>query len=622
MSTLLQNIQIPDQIKELAENQLPILATELRDMMITSLAETGGHLGASLGVVELTIALHYTFNTPQDKLVWDVGHQSYPHKILTGRQQRLHTLRQRHGLSGFPSRTESPYDAFGAGHSSTSISAALGMAVAARMRGQSQKTISIIGDGGMTAGLAFEGLNNAGDQDTDLIVILNDNDMSISDNVGALSRYLNRVITDPLYNKWRSRAEQGLNIFPPSLRKAAKRAEEHVKGMLIPGTLFEEMGFRYFGPIDGHDFDQLLPTLSNIKALHRPILLHVVTRKGKGYPPAEENQATYHGVGPFEPITGKLLKKSKHLSFSQVFGNMLVELATENLDIIGITAAMPAGTGMSKFQETFPHRFFDVGIAEQHAVTFAGGLACEGLHPVVAIYSTFMQRAYDQVIHDIALQNLAVVFILDRAGLVGADGPTHAGAFDISFLRAVPNLTMMAPADENELRHMLKTALTLNKPVVIRFPKSECSGQALEPAIILPEGKGRCLRSGNDLAILAIGSMVTTALQAADLLASKNIHASVYDFRYIKPLDMELLKQACNHPWLFTLEENTINGGFGACVIEALANSGMLDNGLHIRIWGLPDKFVPHGNRQELLAELQLDSASIADKIAATIVKN
>ncbi|MBF0462749.1 MAG: 1-deoxy-D-xylulose-5-phosphate synthase [Magnetococcales bacterium] len=617
MAANLKEIIDPYVLRGLAEEELPQLAEWVRTCTIDTVAKTGGHLGASLGVVELTIALHYVFNTPEDRLIWDVGHQSYPHKILTGRQGQMHTLRQRHGLSGFTKRSESIYDPFGAGHSSTSISAALGMAIANHQLGNHRKAIAVIGDGAMSAGMAFEALNNAGryKEDINLLVILNDNEMSISPNVGALSAYLSRMLSGRVYTRLKDGTGKVLGKISTPLLGAARRAEEHVKGMLTPGTLFEELGLDYFGPINGHDFNQLLPTLRNIKALEGPVLLHVVTQKGKGFAPAEANPCTYHGVPPFDRLTGAIPKNGDLPTYTSVFSNALVDLARQNPKIMAITAAMPEGTGLSKFQECFPDRFFDVGIAEQHAVTFAAGLACEGFIPVVAIYATFLQRGFDQIIHDVVLQRLPVVFVLDRAGLVGADGPTHAGTTDLSFLRSMPGLVLMAPADENELRSMLTTAVALGKPVAIRYPKGSALGLPPQPAVILPVGVGRCLREGNQVALAAVGSLVHPALQAATLLEKDGVSVQVSDFRFVKPLDEQLLRQAAQLPYLATLEENSVCGGFGSAVLEFLARDGLLDGGKRVRNWGLPDRFIPQGEQAALRAELQLDAAGIAERV-------
>ncbi|MBF0192190.1 MAG: 1-deoxy-D-xylulose-5-phosphate synthase [Magnetococcales bacterium] len=617
MHPLLQSIQEPRQLRNLPEASLRQLADELRDFTIETVSRTGGHLGASLGVVELTIALHYVFDTPEDRLIWDVGHQSYPHKILTGRRERMATLRQRHGLSGFTNRTESPYDPFGAGHSSTSISAALGMAMASRHQGHKRHAIAVIGDGAMTAGMVFEALNNAGEhqKQVNLIVILNDNDMSISANVGAFSAYLSRIMSGQMYTRLKGGTGRMLGRISPPLLDAARKAEEHVKGMLTPGTLFEELGFDYFGPIDGHDFNQLLPTLRNVRQLPGPILVHVVTKKGKGFAPAENNPCTYHGVNPFDRRQGVMPARDVTPSYTQVFSEALVELGRKNPKIMAITAAMPEGTGLNDFSEQFPDRFFDVGIAEQHAVTFAAGLACEGYIPVVAIYSTFLQRAYDQLIHDVVLQKLPVVFALDRAGLVGADGPTHTGAYDLTFLRAIPELVIMAPADENELRHMLATAIDLGKPVALRYPRGAAMNLPAEPSRILPVGVGRTLREGDDVALVAVGQPVHVALQAALKLEQEGIQVGVFDARFVKPLDTALLRHAAQSRALVTLEENTTLGGFGAAVLEFLAEDGLLDTGLKIRNWGLPDRFIPHGTQAELRAELELNVEGLVQRV-------
>jgi 1-deoxy-D-xylulose-5-phosphate synthase len=617
MAAKFSPIQDPRALRLLSEEELPHLADWVRTLTIDTVARTGGHLGASLGVVELTIALHYVFNTPDDRLIWDVGHQSYPHKILTGRREQMHTLRQRHGLSGFTKRSESVYDPFGAGHSSTSISAALGMAMANHHLGNDRKAIAVIGDGAMSAGMAFEALNNAGryKEDLNLLVILNDNEMSISPNVGALSSYLSRILSGRVYTRLKDGTGKVLGKISTPLLGAARRAEEHMKGILTPGMLFEELGLDYFGPINGHDFGQLLPTLRNIKALRGPVLLHVVTQKGKGYAPAEANPCTYHGVPPFDRQTGVIPQESGKPTYTSVFSETLLELARKHDKIMAITAAMPEGTGLSAFQESFPERFFDVGIAEQHAVTFAAGLACEGYIPVVAIYDTFLQRGYDQLIHDVVLQHLPVIFVLDRAGLVGADGPTHAGTMDLTFLRAVPELIIMAPGDEHELRSMLTSAVALGKPVAIRYPKGCTLGLPRRPVEMIPVGVGRCLRSGEQVALAAVGSMVYPALQAAEILAAEGISVEVCDFRFVKPLDGQLLRQAARLPYLATLEENTVCGGFGAAVLEFLARDGLLDGGRQVRNWGLPDQFVPQGSQSALLAELQLDAMGIAERV-------
>ncbi|MBF0415581.1 MAG: 1-deoxy-D-xylulose-5-phosphate synthase [Magnetococcales bacterium] len=619
MSSILQKINNPAALRELREDELVRLAEELRELTIDVVSRTGGHLGASLGVVELTIALHRMFDTPKDHLIWDVGHQSYPHKILTGRRQQMTTLRQRGGLSGFTNRFESPYDPFGTGHSSTSISAALGFAIANKLSGGDRWTIAVIGDGAMSAGMAFEALNNAGQykNDLDLLVVLNDNEMSISKNVGALSSYLSRILSGPVYTRFKGGTSKVLGAISLPLLDAARRAEEHMKGMLIPGTLFEELGMKYFGPIDGHDFRQLLPTLKNIRELNGPLILHVVTKKGKGFHPAEANPCTYHGVSPFDRTKGILPTNGVKPTYTQVFSETLVNLATNNPKICAITAAMPEGTGLSTFHERFPLRFFDVGIAEQHAVTFAAGLACEGYIPVVAIYSTFLQRAFDQVAHDVVLQKLPVVFALDRGGIVGEDGPTHAGYYDLTFLRSLPGLVLMAPADENQLRHLLLTAVTLGGPVAIRYPRGTAPNvEPPEPPEAVPVGTGRILCSGDQVSVVAVGATVHPAVQAAATLAKEGVRVGVYDLRFIKPLDKAMLRQAASAaPILLTVEENTVCGGAGAAVLEFLAADGALDRGIKIRNLGVPDTIVPHGSQQQLRRELQLDH----DGLVATI---
>lgn len=619
MSSILHKINNPAALRELREDELVRLAEELRELTIDVVSRTGGHLGASLGVVELTIALHRMFNTPKDHLIWDVGHQSYPHKILTGRRQQMTTLRQRGGLSGFTNRFESPYDPFGTGHSSTSISAALGFAIANKLSGGDRWTIAVIGDGAMSAGMAFEALNNAGQykNDLDLLVVLNDNEMSISKNVGALSSYLSRILSGPVYTRFKGGTSKVLGAISLPLLDAARRAEEHMKGMLIPGTLFEELGMKYFGPIDGHDFRQLLPTLKNIRELNGPLILHVVTKKGKGFHPAETNPCTYHGVSPFDRTKGILPANGVKPTYTQVFSETLIKLADSNPKICAITAAMPEGTGLSTFHERFPLRFFDVGIAEQHAVTFAAGLACEGYIPVVAIYSTFLQRAFDQVAHDVVLQKLPVVFALDRGGIVGEDGPTHAGFYDLTYLRALPGLVLMAPADENQLRHLLLTAVSLGGPVAIRYPRGAAPNmEPPETPELVPIGTGRVLCTGGQVSVVAVGATVYPAVQAAATLAKEGIRVGVYDLRFIKPLDETMLRQAASSaPILLTIEENTVCGGAGSAVLEFLAVDGALDRGLKVRNLGVPDTIVPHGSQQQLRRELNLDHDGIVAAI-------
>ncbi len=608
--SLLENIASPSDLKTLSRTQLKEVADELRQYILESVARTGGHLASNLGVVELTVALHRVFDTPEDRIVWDVGHQTYAHKILTGRRERMHSLRQTDGLSGFPKREESPYDAFVAGHSSTSISAALGMAVAARLKGEERRVVAVIGDGAMTAGMAFEALNNAGAMDANLLVILNDNDMSISANVGALNSYLTKLLSGRFYNNLRSRGEKILATLPP-IHELAKRAEEHLKGMVTPGTLFEEFGFNYLGPIDGHDLDALIPTLSNIRALQGPQFLHVVTRKGKGYDLAEANPCLYHGVGKFEVEKGVMPKASVRPTYTEVFGQWLCDMAEADTRLVGITPAMSEGSGLIEFSKRFPERYFDVGIAEQHALTFAAGLACEGQKPVVAIYSTFLQRAYGQLIHDVALQNLPVLLAIDRAGLVGADGPTHAGAFDLSFLRCIPNMLIATPSDENECRCLLTTAYRHDGPSAVRYPRGMGPGAALSPTLeAFPMGRGVLRRTGAHTALLVFGAPLHAALQAADAL-----DMSVADMRFVKPLDRELLQQlALHHTRLVTIEENAIMGGAGAAVAEALAEMGITLPLLHL---GLPDRFVEHGDPALLMARVGLDATGIERSLRA-----
>jgi 1-deoxy-D-xylulose-5-phosphate synthase len=584
------------------------LADELRRFIIDTVSRTGGHLASNLGVVELTVALHAVYDTPEDRIVWDVGHQTYAHKILTGRRARMGSLRQLDGISGFPKREESPYDAFVAGHSSTSISAALGMAVATKLDGSNRRAVAVIGDGAMTAGMAFEALNNAGALDANLLVILNDNEMSISPNVGALNTYLTKLLSGRFYNNLRRGSEKILSNLPPIL-ELAKKAEEHMKGMVTPGTLFEEFGFNYLGPIDGHNLDVLIETLTNVRRLQGPQFLHIVTQKGKGYTPAEENPCGYHGVGKFDPCEGVQTKASSKPTYTEVFSDWLVDMATADPHLIGITPAMREGSGLVAFAEKFPARYFDVGIAEQHALTFAAGLACEGSKPVVAIYSTFLQRAYDQLIHDIALQNLPVMLAIDRGGLVGADGPTHAGAYDLSFLRCIPNMLIAAPSNENECRRLLTTAYRHNGPSAVRYPRGSGPGSPIEPDLQpLPVGKGILRRRGEGLAILAFGSLVAPALAVAE-----SLNASLADMRFVKPLDQELIRElATTHDLLITVEENALAGGAGSAVAEALVAMG-----IHKLIWhlGLPDRFIEQGDHAALLARCGLDAAGIEASI-------
>jgi 1-deoxy-D-xylulose-5-phosphate synthase len=612
MYQLLETIHSPADLRRLPRAQLKTLADELRAYVIDTVSKTGGHLSSNLGTVELTVALHYVFNTPDDRLVWDVGHQTYPHKILTGRRERMGTLRHFGGLSGFPRRDESPYDTFGTAHSSTSISAALGMALASRQKGEERQAVAIIGDGAMSAGMAFEALNNAGvHDDCRLLVVLNDNDMSISPPVGALNRYLAQLMSGRFYASAKNVGKQVLRVAPPLL-ELAKRLEAHAKGMVVPATLFENFGFNYIGPIDGHDLDSLIPTLENIKHLKGPQFLHVVTKKGQGYKLAEADPIAYHGPGKFDPAMG--LQKSSapaKQTFTQVFGRWLCDMAEHDSRLVGITPAMREGSGMVEFHRRFPERYHDVGIAEQHAVTFAAGMACEGLKPVVAIYSTFLQRGYDQLIHDVALQNLPVVFALDRAGLVGADGATHAGAYDISYLRCIPNMSVACPADENECRKLLTSAFEQNHPVAVRYPRGAGAGVEPEAGLqSLPFGKGEVRREGATVAILAFGTLLYPALQAAEKLG-----ATVVNMRWAKPLDTELLlKVAASHDALVTLEEGAIMGGAGSAVSEALQAAGLVKPLLHL---GLGDEFIEHGDPAQLLALQGLDAAGIEAAIAA-----
>ncbi|MDD5298531.1 MAG: 1-deoxy-D-xylulose-5-phosphate synthase [Rhodocyclaceae bacterium] len=602
---LLETINYPSDLRQLDRESLSQLAAELRGFLLESVSRTGGHLSSNLGTVELTIALHYVFDTPYDRLVWDVGHQTYAHKILTGRREGMDKLRMHGGVSGFPKRSESLYDTFGVGHSSTSIGAALGMAVAARNRGESRRVAAIIGDGAMTAGMAFEALNNAGVLDTNLLVVLNDNDMSISPPVGALNKYLARLLSGRTFNAARKAGEKVLSVSP-TLLELAKRAEEHMKGMLTPGTLFEEFGFNYIGPIDGHDLDSLIPTLRNIRDLRGPQFLHVITRKGQGYKLAEADPVLYHGVSKFQPEAGIATDKGGgKLTYTQIFGDWLCDMAAADTRLIGITPAMREGSGLVRFAQEYPQRYFDVGIAEQHAVTFAAGMACEGMKPVVAIYSTFLQRAYDQLIHDVCLQNLPVVFALDRAGLVGADGATHHGSFDLSYLACLPNLVVMCPADENECRRMLTTAYQQDGPAAVRYPRGSGTGVKLEKSLeSLPLGKGEVRRQGKRVALLAFGSLLTPALAAGE-----ELDATVANMRFVKPLDRELLaKLAGEHELLVTLEENSIIGGAGSEVARALEEMKLT---VPLTRLGLPDRFVDHGDTALLLSELGLDAAGI-----------
>ncbi len=606
MHELLKTIDDPAALRRLERKELPRLVEELRAYVLESVSRTGGHLSSNLGTVELTIALHYVFETPEDRIVWDVGHQTYAHKILTGRREAMARLRMLEGISGFPRRSESKYDTFGTAHSSTSISAALGMAVSAKLKGEERRCIAVIGDGAMSAGMAFEAMNNAGAMDANLLVVLNDNEMSISPPVGALTNYLARLLSGRIYSSAR-RASEHLLKRVPGVWELARRAEEHVKGMVTPSTLFEEFGFNYIGPIDGHDLDALIPTLANIRKLKGPQFLHVVTRKGQGYKLAEDDPIAYHGPGTFNPAEGLKKASGGKPTYSQVFGDWLCDMAALEPRLVAITPAMREGSGMVKFSEQFPERYFDVGIAEQHAVTFAAGIACEGMRPVVAIYSTFLQRGYDQLIHDVAIQNLPVLFALDRGGLDGGDGATHNGAFDYAYLRTVPNMVVMAPSDENGCRQMLYTGLTLDGPSAVRYPRG--AGMGVVPAKemkALPVGKAELRRQGKGVAILAFGAMLKPALAAGEAL-----DATVVNMRFVKPLDAGMLERiAAEHPLIVTVEEHQVMGGAGSAVCEALAsrNSRML-------LLGLPDRFVDHGDPAKLLASLGLDAQGIESSI-------
>ena len=606
---MLDRVTLPEDLRLFTQAELIILAQELRDFLITSVSKSGGHLSAGLGTVELTIALHAVFDTPKDKLVWDVGHQAYPHKILTGRKNKISTIRQQGGIAPFVCPTESEYDAFGVGHSSTSISAALGMAIAASFKQDPQRSVAIIGDGGLTGGMAFEALNHAGALDANLLVILNDNDMSISPNVGALKNHLARILSGKLYTTVKSGSKKVLSNMPNVL-ELAQRTEEHIKGMVIPGTLFEELGFNYIGPVDGHDLATLIKTLTNLKDLKGPQFLHIVTQKGKGFLPAEADPIGYHGVSTFDPKQDKLPPKKPSLpSYTDVFGQWLCDTAMHNDKLIGITPAMREGSGMIQFEQQFPDRYFDVGIAEQHAITLAAGMAIEGLKPVVAIYSTFLQRGYDQLVHDVALQNLSVLFAIDRAGLVGPDGPTHAGSYDFTFLRCLPNMVIMAPADEDECRQMLTTGLNYDGPASVRYPRGKGPGKPVSPSFDSIEiGQAITLHQGEKIAILAFGSMVSPALTVA-----KKINATLINMRFVKPLDEAIIKKVSeSHSVIFTIEENTIQGGAGSAVNEFANSVGIQSNFCNL---GLPDFNLDHGSREELLAEAQLDINGIEASI-------
>lgn len=626
MARLLDTLVSPDQIKNMSVRDVKKLAAEIRELLIDTVSHTGGHLAPNLGVVELTLAIHRVFDTPKDKIVFDVGHQSYVHKIVTGRADRFHTLRTKDGISGFPKIKESEHDSFGTGHSSTSISAALGMALARDMNGEDHQVLAVIGDGSMTGGQAFEALNHAGNTDAHMIVILNDNEMSIAKNVGALSEYLSKARVASSYNKIKQDAETFLKQIPAVGDKAFKTVKKMKDGLsyllVPPGMVFEELGFHYYGPIDGHNIELLTEMLTKAKHREGPVLVHVLTKKGKGYKPAEEHADLFHGVGPFCVETGKVHKKPSAPSYTSVFSDALIALAEKDADIIGITAAMPEGTGLKKFSQRFPKQFFDVGIAEQHAVTLAAGLAMAGKKPVVALYSTFAQRAYDQILHDVCLQDLPVVFAIDRAGLVGEDGPTHHGVFDISYLRLIPNIVIMAPKDENELRKMLASAISYPHPVALRYPRGSGLGVEIEAEpSVLPLGKGEVVREGRDVAFLTLGTMVHNCELAADILSEQSIKAGVINLRFAKPLDKELIiKTAMQYRYLVTVEENALHGGIGSAVMELLNEAGL--HGVKVLRLGIPDRFIEHGARALLLKDLALDEAGIARQTELFLEKN
>lgn len=617
---LLNKIDSPKDIKNLNYDALKELAQEIRDYMIEVISKNGGHLAPNLGVVELTLALHKVFNCPKDKIIWDVGHQSYIHKIITGRREAFKTLRQYNGLSGFPKIQESEYDAFGTGHSSTSISAVLGMAIARDLKGEDNEVIAVIGDGSMTGGMAYEALNNAGDLQKKLIIILNDNEMSIAKNVGAMSDYLYQLRTAKTYTRikkdlegWLKHKNYGENII-----NIVRRVKGSVKYLLVPGSVFEHLGFKYYGPVDGHDLEHLVEVLEVAKATPGPVIIHVITKKGKGYEPAEKSPNKFHGTGPFDIVTGKkITKPGAPVTYTEVFGKTLVDIAKDDKKIVAITAAMPDGTGLNYFADAYPDRFFDVGIAEQHAVTAAAGMAAAGLHPVVAVYSTFMQRAFDSVLHDICMQNLPVVLGLDRAGLVGDDGYTHHGVFDYSYLRLMPQMTIMAPKDENELRHMLATAVNFNGPIALRYPRGSGLGvEITEPLHPLPIGKAEEIKTGSDVCLWAVGSMVDEAVKAAEALAEQGISAGVVNMRFVKPLDTELLvKTALQCKNIVTLEEGTVEGGAGSAVLEELNDNGLVGK-VKVLNLGIPDKYIPHGDKKLLMRDIGLDHDSIVKRIA------
>ena len=624
--SFLEKINSPEDLKALSRSELPILASEIRKVIIEVVSKNGGHLAPSLGTVELAIAIHYVFNAPADKIIWDVGHQSYAHKLLTGRREQFHTLRQLDGICGFTRMSESPYDAFSTGHSSTSISAGLGIACAKRLKNDKSKVIAVIGDGSMTAGLAYEGLNQAGDINKNIIVILNDNDMSIAHNVGALSSFLSRAFSAKYLQDFKKELKDFLKSLPKvgdDIYQFAKRSKESFKTFITPGMLFEAFNFEYFGPINGHNLNHLIDILNNIKCLNEPVLLHVSTKKGKGYSPAEKNPVYFHGVGCFNADTGESLNKECSVpTYTQVFGETLFQMAKKDERIVAVTAAMPEGTGLVKFAKAYPDRFFDVGIAEQHAVTFAAGLATEGFKPVVAIYSTFLQRAYDQILHDVCIEALPVVFAIDRGGIVGEDGATHNGLFDLSYLRSLPNMVVMAPKDENELARMLTTSLAHKGPIAVRYPRGDVEGVKIEKRDIpLPIGKGEILQKGNDVLILAIGRSVSEALAAHSTLAEKGISATVVNCRFVKPLDADLIGALAGEiPRIITVEENVRQGGFGSAVLECLSDLGI--TGFHLQCIGIPDTFVEHGPQKILRSKYGIDASTIVDTAKRLIIEH
>lgn len=612
----LEHINLPEDLKKLSIPQLNILSEEIRRLIIEVVSRTGGHLSSSLGVVELTIAIHYVFDTPFDKIIWDVGHQCYAHKILTGRKDRFHTLRQDNGISGFPSRQESIYDVFNTGHASNSISIAVGLSEAKKRLREDFKIVAVIGDGSLTGGMSFEGLNHAGHLKSDIIVILNDNEMSISKNIGALSSYLNRIMSGELVNKTREEIKNKLKNLPAlgeRVYKIAKHLEESIKGLITPGILFEELGFQYFGPIDGHNLTYLIETLKNIKKLKGPILIHIVTKKGKGYTYAEDDPSRFHGVSTFEIETGNSSKTGSK-TYTDIFGDTIIQIAKHDDRVVAITAAMGLGTGLDKFSKIFPDRFYDIGIAEEHGVTFAAALALKGLRPFVAIYSTFLQRAYDQIILDVCLQNLPVIFAVDRSGIVGQDGPTHHGVFDLSYFRHIPNMVLMSPKDENELRHMLYSAYKYKKPVAVRYPRGEAIGINLDRDFCeLPFGKWEILKEGDDIAIIATGNTVIPSLEASRLLEKEGIKAMVVNGRFIKPMDKEMLFEVASRvKKILTVEENTVIGGFGAGILEALSEEGII---IPVKLMGIPDKFLTHGAQNTLRQSIGLNKEGIAKKV-------